>query len=195
MRLVIILMFMFHLNFSQSDSSFFYHISYNAGPLDHNNKNHILSWYTKTELPPKHHFAIEHFCWSRWVERARYEGKGRPGTGNYSGKIPGKVLYTYFLPPHSGDNNLRVVLVNDSNVRIAMTKELPWTEKFVEKVSADIKKKAHEIHFSSDTYYEIVDEAGAIVAKDYSKVISYATLPKGSYTLYYDNDSTTFIYK
>lgn len=178
----------------------FYHISYAGGPKEGpvGKKDHILAWWTHKEIP-KTYFSVEIFCWNRWVKRGKIiPGKGIVGTKDHSGRIPGKYYYTLKVPPHSGHNKWRVVLMNDSNVCIGVSKELDAiTDKgepiaFTPKIEHNHKKKIKEIQFSNTTYYELYDASGKLVAQDYAKFVSYLTLDKGSYTLYYDNTSTSF---
>lgn len=176
----------------------FYHISYSGGPSS-GIKSQFLFWFTHQQLPPNTHFIIEHYCWNRWVRKAKVTGKGRPGTGDYSGKEPGKFQYKFGkIPPHSGENKWRVLFMNDSNICLGVSKELYGIDSkgeplaFVPKVDHTNKKKDKEIVFSAETYYELYDALGTIVDKGFGKTLSYAILEKGIYTLYYDNTSTTF---
>jgi hypothetical protein len=38
----------------------------------------------------------------------------------------------------------------------------------------------------------LYDASGTLVAKDFGKIVSYLTLPKGEYKLFYDNTTMTF---
>lgn len=171
------------------DRGIFYHISGAEGTSDRN--RHALFWYTHKELPNTY-FVIEQLCWNKWVTRGKViAGKGRPGRGNYSGKIPDKFLYKFKIPSHSGENGLRVVLMNDSNACLAVSKELKWTSKRVAKVSYTINKRNKEIRFSNDTYYELYNTSGEIVDQGSTRIISYATFEKGIYILNFDNSTAT----
>jgi len=165
----------------------FYHISANGGP---DIKRHALFWYTHKEIPNTY-FIVEQHCWNKWVERGKYTGKGIPGHGEYAGKIQGKFLYKYKLPAHSGENGMRVLLMNDSNVCIAMSKELFYVNEKVPKVNYTLKKRDKEIHFSAETYFELYDPEGELVEKTYAKILSYKGLKEGTYKLNYDNTSTS----
>ncbi len=171
----------------------FYHISYSGGPAS-GRKSQVLFWYTHKELPNTH-FIVEHFCWNNWIKRGKVIAKGRPGRGEYSGKIPGKYVYKFKIPPHSGENRWRVLLMNDSNECLGVSKELRGVSqtgeplRLVKKVDYAVKKKAKEILFSAETYYELYDPLGEFVEKGRGKMISYARLSLGTYSLNYDNYS------
>jgi hypothetical protein len=163
----------------------FYHISYNyTGRI----KNTIF-WYTHKELSNTH-FHVEHFCWNRWIKREEVTRKGKPGKGNYAGKIEGKYFYWGKIFPHSGENRMRVTLINDSDTAIAVSKELNWVATLTPKVEYTIRKKNREITFSEDTYFELYDSSGDLVDEGRAKIISYAKLKNGLYTLNYDNTTT-----
>lgn len=184
------------VDISGIERGIFYHISYNGGPRK-DEINQTLFWYTHYELPAKTHFVIEHFCCNKWAQRGKVSGKGRPGTGNYAGKEPGKYQYKFKVPAHSGENRWRVLLMNDSNVCLAVSKELRAVNNkgeptiFTAKVDYTLKKKTKEICFSDETYYELYDAAGILVDGGRGKKISYSALEKGTYTLNYDNSTAT----
>ena len=172
-----------------TERGIFYHISSADGPSGKN--NHILCWYTHKEVP-KTHFVIEQLCWNKWIKQAElFAGKGTPGVGEYAGKIKGKFLYKYKIPSHSGENGLRVLLLNDSNVCLGVSKELLWTSQWSPKVEYNIKKKDKAIVFSSETYFELYDSSGVLAIKGRGLRISYGMFEKGTYTLNYDNTTTT----
>ena len=172
-----------------TERGIFYHISFADGPSG--KKNHVLGWYTHKEIP-RTHFVIEQLCRNKWIKRGeRIAQKGLPGSGNYAGKINGKFLYTLKIPSHSGENGFRVLLMNDSNVCLATSKELLWTSKWAPKVEYSIKKRDKEIVFSSETYFELYDASGKLVKEGRATIISYDTLDEGDYTLNYDNTTAT----
>ncbi len=161
------------------DTTIFYHISYVGGVSGPH--QHTLCWYTQNEVPNTH-YVIEHFCWNRWVKKSKVTSLGKSGKHEYTCKVA----------PHSGANSMRVVLLNDSNIRLAVSKTLEWEAVRIPKVNYMIKKKNKEIIFTSETCYEIYDAKENLIEKDYAKLISYAKLTEGTYTLNYDNSTTTF---
>lgn len=193
LKIIFSLTVVFHLNttFGQllgKDTAFFYHISYIGGPPS--SENHTLCWYTWTEVPNTH-FIIEHFCWNRWVKRGKVTGKGRPGTGEYKGKEAGKFQYQFGITRHSGENKFRVLLMNDSNVCLAVSKELNGMQARAPKANYSIEKKGKEIQFSYTTYYEMYNAKDSLVKYGNGKTLNYFDLPEGIYTLYYDSSKTT----
>jgi len=180
------------VDISGIERGIFYHISYVGGPVT-DEKNQTLYWYTHYELPVKTHFVIEHFIWNKWTKGGKFSGKGRPGTDNYAGKEPGKYQYKFKIPGHSGENRWRVLQMNDSNVCLAVSKEIRAVNNKGEptvynaKVNYTIQKKTKEICFSAETYYELYDSSGKLIDEGRGKTISYADLEKGIYSLNYDN--------
>lgn len=175
------------LDISGTPRHIFYHISANGGQ---DIQRQALFWYTHKELPNTY-FIIEQLCWNKWIEQGKFTGKGRPGSGMYAGKIPGKFLYKYKIPAHSGENKMRVLLMNDSNVCIAVSKELVWVNDKMHEVTYVLKKRNKEINFSAETYYELYDPVGILIKKGRAKIFSYAGFDLGTYTFNYDNRSTS----
>jgi hypothetical protein len=173
----------------------FYHISYNGGPINHK-KSHYLGWYTHQQLPNTY-FIVEHFIWNKWIQRGKEIPHSSPGRPQHSGQIIGKYGYHLKIPPHSGLNKWRVLLMNDSNVCIGVSKELEGVDDKGEplhlapKISFKIKKNEKEIVFNSQTYYQLHDASGKIVSEGMVLSFFYGTVEPGEYTLYYDNSIET----
>jgi hypothetical protein len=188
-KVIFVLLFILNskLTFSQSrdrDTGMIYHIAYHGyTPNDHDK---TLFWFTNNEAPQTH-FIIELYCWDRWVKKGRVLCSGQPGKHKYSLEVL----------PHSGENIFRVTLVNDSNVRIASSKELHsvLNNTIVPAVKFTDKKGAKEVKFNFETDYEIHDHKGTLVKEGRGASLSYANLDAGTYTLYYDNASATIVRK
>ncbi len=173
------------------DTTFFSHITFNDQErLPEGPKNHLLFWNTAKYIPNTY-FIVEHFSWGRWVKRLKISEKSPVGKHEYYDKSGGKCEYRFKIQPHSGENRMRVLLMNDSNVCLAISKELKWISPITPKVSYTIKKKDKEIVFSNETYYELHDASGKLIEQGRAAIISYATLDEGEYTLYYDNSTAT----
>lgn len=197
----IIIYLVFHLSLSavfgqakEIDTAFFTHISYNdQESLPEGPNNHLLFWYTQKYIPNTY-FVVEHFCWGRWVNRRKIT-ETSVGKREYFSKAGNKCEYRFKIPPHSGENRMRVLLMNDSNVCLAISKELKWISPITPKVKYTDKKGSKEIKFSSETDYEIHDLNGKLVKTGRSTSVSYADLDNGTYTLNYDNSSGIFVKK
>lgn len=166
---------------TNKDTNIIYHISYIGGPPSRN--QHTLEWFTEREIPSTH-FIIQQFCWNKWVKRGKITCSGKPG----------KHEYTLKVPPHSGENNFRVIIVNDSNDRITSSKEFKTelTKHPVPKVNYADKKGTKEIKFSSETDYEILNSKGTLIKEGRGISVSYADLDDDTYTLNYDNSTAIF---
>lgn len=183
------------IDINGEERGIFYHIGYNGGPPNQKNR-FVLFWYTHKEIPNTY-FVIEHYRFNKWVKHSKYTGKVLPSTNNHGALIKGKYLYKQKVPPHSGENRWRVLLMNDSNVCLGISKELIGTDSkgalipFVPKVEYSISKKTKEIIFSAETYFELFDASGKLIEEGYGKTILYAGNDPGTYTLNYDNTTTT----
>jgi len=140
------------------------------------NKDGSLEWITKNETEERV-FIIEEYRWNKWVKIGEIYGKG----------LPQEMKYSFKIIPYSGKNQIRVIQENESNI----SKKIEFTS-YEPKVKFTIEKVANEIKFSNKTMYEIVNSLGEIVKRGLSDSISYENLPKGSYTLNYDNSTTKF---
>jgi hypothetical protein len=169
---------------TEKDTGMIYHIAYHG--YTPNNHDKTLFWHTNNEVPQTH-FIVELFCWNRWVAKGKVSASGKSGKHNYRLKVL----------PHSGENIFRVVLVNDSNVRIASSRELHsvLNNTIVPIVKYTDKKGAKEVSFNYETDYEIHDSKGTLVKEGRGTSVSYADLGEGTYTLYYDNSSYSILRK
>ena len=179
---------------NEKDTTFFSHLSFNDQKrLPEGPNNHLLFWHTRQYIPGTY-FVVEHFCWGRWVNRRKITEK-TVGKHEYFGKKGNNCEYRFKIQPHSGENRMRVLLMNDSNVCLAISRELKWISPLTPKVNYSDKKGAKEIRFSNETDYEILDPKGTLVRDGRGTSVSYADLDDGTYTLNYDNSSASFVKK
>ncbi|MGZ4160490.1 MAG: hypothetical protein ACXVNF_06810 [Neobacillus sp.] len=136
-----------------------------------------LVWITQNEARI-HAFIIEEYRWNKWVEIGEVYGNG----------LPKETSYSFKTISYSGKNKIRVRQGDESNV----SKELEFNSK-VSKVTYSLIDGAKQIKFSSKTLYEIIDASGTIVKRGFSDIVSYSDLPKGTYTLNYDNSIAKFV--
>lgn len=133
-----------------------------------------LNWTTQNEKSSKV-FEIHQFRWNRWVKVGEIDGHGAPSITRYQFKII----------PHSGENQIRVMLVNESYLsRIVKFNSL------VPKIKYTIDKKTEEIKFTYDTMYEIIDTEGSLLKRGFGPSVSYKNMPEGKYILNWDNSNT-----
>ncbi len=145
-------------------------------------KNGVLQWTSKNEvneLP----FIIEQFRWNKWIKVGEMMGKGKTEVNNYQFQ---SVL-------HSGINKFRVKQLGFSGI-----------ERKSENASlvSDMKTPTHkidgkkaDIHFSTETLFEVYDAYGNIVKYGFGNNLSIANLDAGNYFLCYDNIVTDFTKK
>ena len=142
-------------------------------------KSGTLSWTTNGEsgsLP----FVVEQFRWNKWVTVATVEGKGTPGTNQYSVKVD----------CHTGNNRFRVKQI-DYTRKPRYGKEIRFRSMLPE-VTYTLAKSSGEIVFSHETMYEIYDYYGNLVDKGIAAKVDISGLAKGDYFLNYGIKTETF---
>jgi hypothetical protein len=146
--------------------------------------NGVLTWKTTNEhgkLP----FIIEQFRWNKWVQIGEVQGKGTPETNSYE----------FQTMPHSGENTIRVVQMDNSGEkRASKIVKFQSTIAVVEKNPVKVK---NTINFTANgvavaTKYEIYDAYGNIVKKGVGNSVPCANLSKGAYYLNFDNKTEKF---
>lgn len=131
-----------------------------------------------TTLP----YVIEQFRWNKWIKIGEVDPHLEVA----------EKTYQFKAPPHSGENVCRVKPTATSTEN----KEIRWTNPKIAKVKFTVKKS--EIEFSDEqsnpveTMFEIIDSSGALVKRGWAQKISCDNLPKGLYTLNYDNQKAEF---
>jgi hypothetical protein len=153
-------------------------------------KDGTLRWTTKSETG-KLPYVVEQFRWNKWVKVGEVEGKGTPGTHEYSFKIS----------PHSGKNQLRL-RQTDFSGQPRVSKSVDFIGEGPETAYAPMKTNK-DINFfvkgkqdlAIETMYEIYDQYGNIVKKGYGSKVDVSNLPKGGYYLNFDNRMGEFVKK
>ncbi|WP_010662103.1 hypothetical protein [Marinilabilia salmonicolor] len=138
-----------------------------------------LIWKTNHEsgtLP----FIVEQYRWNKWVQVGSVNGKGVPGTHEYSISVR----------MHSGENRFRV-RQTDHNKKRQLSPEVVL-EKDKPAVSLASMKVEDSLVFSEPTLYEIYDIQGRIVFKGYDDSVSVQGLDRGEYYLNFDNQMSVF---
>lgn len=129
-------------------------------------------------------YVIEQFRWNKWIKI----GEVDPHLS------PGEKIYQFKAIPYYGENLCRVKPFGNSTE----SKEVKFTNSYMAKVKFSVNKKTEKIEFSdeqsrpTETMYEIIDSSGTLVKKGWGQSVSYDNLPKGKYTLNYDNTSGEF---
>ena len=145
----------------------------------------LLKWKTTSEqgkLP----YIIEQYRWNKWVSAGEVDGVGTPTENSYE----------YKVIPHSGENKVRVVQVDNSgtkkkSVEQTFTSSLTTVEMAPKKVKSEIKFTTNGA--AIDTKYEIYDAYGNIVKKGYASSVNCENLRKGAYYINFDNKNEKFI--
>ncbi len=135
-----------------------------------------IRWKTKNELN-KLAFVIELFRWNKWVKVGEVEGNGKPT----------ETEYQFRTIPCYGENKVRVLQVNE----FYLSQNVKFTSD-VTKVNFEFKKKDKIVEFTSETMYEVYNDQKLVVKKGWAKTIDCKNLPKGKYTLNYDNSTGEF---
>lgn len=136
----------------------------------------FVSWYGQQD-PKGLVYQLEQYRWHKWIKVAEVDGRPGNGSSSYGLKIIG----------YHGMNTVRIRLSDPDCISDSITADLHIPE-----VKYTIRKKNKEILFSSETLFEILDLKGTIVKRGYGMNASYKDLPKGMYTLNYDNASAGF---
>lgn len=145
----------------------------------------LLKWKTTSEqgkLP----YIIEQYRWNKWVSAGEVDGVGTPTENSYE----------YKVIPHSGENKVRVVQVDNSGTKKksdeqTFTSSLAMVEMAPKKVKSEIKFTTNGA--AIDTKYEIYDAYGNIVKKGYASSVNCENLRKGAYYINFDNKNEKFI--
>jgi hypothetical protein len=143
-------------------------------------KDGTLNWTTKNETG-KLPFVIEQYRWNKWVKVAEVEGKGTPGTTEYSAKVV----------PHSGENKFRIKQT-DFTSKPRYSDEVKLRSLSPEVTFSPQPKVDKEILFSAETMYEIFDSYGVVVKKGYGSKVDVSSLKKGEYYINYDSKDSKF---
>jgi hypothetical protein len=122
-------------------------------------------------------YQLEQYRWHKWVKVAEVDG--RPGS--YTSSYGIRIL------PYHGINTIRIRTSNPDCTSDSIMVDLHEPE-----VTCKKNKKKKEILFSPETLFEIIDAKGVTVKHGYGAVVCYSDLPKGTYTLNYDNESMAF---
>lgn len=146
--------------------------------------NGLLTWKTTNEqgkLP----FIIEQYRWNKWVKIGEVQGKGTPGTNSYE----------FIVPPHSGENTVRVVQIDHSGNK-RTSQEVKFKSSVPVVVKSPVKVK-DVINFTAngnpvETKYEIYDAYGNIVKKGVGSSVPCGNLLKGAYYINFDNKTEKF---
>ncbi|HCC28808.1 MAG TPA: hypothetical protein DEQ03_01895, partial [Marinilabiliales bacterium] len=151
--------------------------TFEAANMKVDNKG-VLTWTATLEsgsLP----FVVEQFRWNKWVKVAELEGKGTPGSNEYSVKVPA----------HSGNNRFRIKQV-DYTRKPRYSKEIRYRS-LEPPVTFSPPKPENEIVFSRETFFEIYDYYGNLVDKGMASKVDISKLTKGDYFLNYDINTVT----
>ncbi len=95
--------------------------------------------------------------------------------------------------PHSGRNLFRIKYIDaDGNVFFSNDIRFTFKDKEIQLLSGKTKDK---IEFSSETFFQLFNENGAMVFDGHGTEIDISVLEKGRYYLNYDNKTTTITKK
>jgi hypothetical protein len=139
-----------------------------------------MDCYKETTKSP---YIIEQFRWEKWMKIAEIDGRWTPE----------QTMYSFLGIHYYGENLCRVKISSNSND----SEKVKWTRE-ISPVNFSINKKASKIEFSdekartTETMYEIANASETIIKMGWAKYVSYNSLPKGTYPLYYDNKIAKF---
>jgi len=138
-------------------------------------KTSKLLWTVKGDLYSS--FIIEEFRWNKWMTIAEVD----------NADTIKKSTYSYEIKPHFGINQFRVSHTDEKgNTTYSKTirYQAPPT---VKEIFLTSTKVADEISFTGETAFEIFDEKENFILDGYGDKVKITDLPKGKYTVNYDN--------
>jgi hypothetical protein len=149
---------------------------------DCDRKNMLLQWVVECDELTES-FEVEHFRWDKWITI----GIVNPGDFQTHPSYSGPFV------PHSGRNLFRIKYI-DADGNMFFSNEIRFTSKDKE-IQLLSGKSKDIIEFSSETFYQLFNENGAMVFDGQGTEIDISALEKGRYYLNYDNKTTTITKK
>lgn len=140
-----------------------------------------LHWQTTNEKD-KLNYSVEQFRWNNWVKIGEVEGQGIPSVCDYQFVVPDLV---------SGYNQFRVVQTGSDHSQNASS--ILYCVQQGTKVSFWPASTSDVVHFTRPTTYYVYDQNGKPVLNGLSNAINVTLLPKGTYSLYFDNQTGNFV--
>lgn len=140
------------------------------------NSSGFLTWNSNSQSQPLI-YEVEQYRWKKWVKIAEVDSKETSESHIYGCKIL----------THHGENVIRIKISTYPCISRSITVDLN-----IPLVTFTLDAKKKEIYFSNETLYEISDIKNMVLKRGFGTVVSYENLPKGLYTLNYDNSTTEF---
>ncbi|MEI6822249.1 MAG: hypothetical protein WCL51_09940 [Bacteroidota bacterium] len=138
------------------------------------NKKKFLTWELKGNSG-EGKFVVEQYRWRKWIKAAEVKNTDTTSRNNY----------TVEISPNTGQNLFRIIF-KDSQGKETYSKETKYVVPGRE-ITIVTEKIKDRIEFSSPTMYEVLDANGKVLITGEEKYIDTSALPKGKYTVNYDN--------
>jgi hypothetical protein len=142
-------------------------------------KTSKLIWTVKGDLYSS--FIIEQFRWNKWMTIAEVD----------DADTLKKNVYSFELKPHYGVNQFRISHTDEKGNTV-YTKTIKYqAPTSVKEIFLIATKVTDDISFTGETTYEIFDNDGNFISDGYGSKVMITDLPKGKYTVNYDNKTET----
>ncbi len=138
------------------------------------NKKKYLTWDMKGNTG-EGKFVVEQYRWRKWIKASEIKNTDTTSKNNY----------TVEISPYTGQNLFRIIFTNAQG-KETYSKETKYIVPGRE-ITIITEKIKDRIEFSAPTMYEILDESGKILISGEEKYVDTSALPKGKYTVNYDN--------
>lgn len=145
----------------------------------HISKEGLINWtsvYENGSLP----YVIEQFIFDKWACIGQVQGQGSSGANSYS----------YRVVFHNGINKFRIRQRGQDKV-IKYSTEITYSSERTP-LSYSLIHRNKTISFSGETFYQVYDPYGEVVAKGFGTSVDITNYRKGNYCLIYDNQISTF---
>ena len=138
-------------------------------------KSTKLIWTVKGDLYSS--FIIEEFRWNKWMTIAEVDNMDTIK----------KNTYSYKIKPHFGMNQFRISHTDEKGNTVYTKLIKCQAPPAVKEIFLTATKVTDDITFTGETTFEIFDDSGNFISDGYGDKVSITDLPKGKYTVNYDN--------
>lgn len=144
-----------------------------------------LVWTTNGEKGPLL-YQVETYRWDKWVNEGNVMGTGEEGPNQYE----------LIIKFHSGENQVRLFQVDYSGIKRKSPEKTFETD--IKPVKILISDENEQLLFISEgksitTKYELFDASGSLLKKGFSNKIDHKSLPKGEYSINFDNTNEKLV--
>lgn len=142
-------------------------------------KSAKFTWTVKGDLYSS--FTVEQFRWNKWMTIGDVDNMDTIR----------KNVYSFDIKLHFGLNEFRVSHTDEKGNTVYSKIIKCQSPVAVKEIFLTATKVTDEISFTGETAFEIFDDKGNFISDGYGDKVSITDLPKGKYTVNYDNKTET----